>query len=64
MFKEFGDSIIAINLPFAFCFDFILPVVTNERRKAMEAVVPAEIAAELTQVLSNLVFGDNEIRSK
>lgn len=30
----------------------------------MEAVVPAEITAELTQILSNLVLGDNEIRSK
>ncbi|RDB16214.1 Importin subunit beta-3 [Hypsizygus marmoreus] len=29
----------------------------------MEAVVPAEITAELTQILSNLVLGDNEIRS-
>jgi hypothetical protein len=30
----------------------------------MDAVVPAEITAELTQILSNLVLGDNEIRSK
>jgi hypothetical protein len=30
----------------------------------MEAVVPAEITTELTQILSNLVLGDNEIRSK
>ncbi|KAF5376326.1 hypothetical protein D9615_008446 [Tricholomella constricta] len=29
----------------------------------MESVVPAEITAELTQILSNLVLGDNEIRS-
>ncbi|TFK20034.1 ARM repeat-containing protein [Coprinopsis marcescibilis] len=29
----------------------------------MEAVVPPEITAELTQILSNLVLGDNEIRS-
>ncbi|KAF9457022.1 armadillo-type protein [Collybia nuda] len=29
----------------------------------MEAVVPTEITAELTQILSNLVLGDNEIRS-
>ncbi|KAF4565293.1 hypothetical protein EYR36_001863 [Pleurotus pulmonarius] len=29
----------------------------------MDAVVPAEITAELTQILSNLVLGDNEIRS-
>ncbi|KAK7458738.1 importin subunit beta-3 [Stygiomarasmius scandens] len=29
----------------------------------MEPVVPHEITAELTQILSNLVLGDNEIRS-
>ncbi|KIK57273.1 hypothetical protein GYMLUDRAFT_263322 [Collybiopsis luxurians FD-317 M1] len=29
----------------------------------MEPVVPQEITAELTQILSNLVLGDNEIRS-
>ncbi|KAF9472591.1 ARM repeat-containing protein [Pholiota conissans] len=29
----------------------------------MEAVVPSEISTELTQILSNLVLGDNEIRS-
>lgn len=29
----------------------------------MEAVVPAEITSELTQILSNLVLGDNDIRS-
>ena len=30
----------------------------------MESVVPQEITAELTQILSNLVLGDNDIRSK
>jgi hypothetical protein len=30
----------------------------------MDPVVPQEITAELTQILSNLVLGDNEIRSK
>lgn len=30
----------------------------------MESVVPPEITAELTQILSNLVLGDNEIRSR
>lgn len=30
----------------------------------MEAVVPQEITAELTQILANLVLGDNNIRSK
>jgi hypothetical protein len=30
----------------------------------MDAVVPSEITAELTQILSNLVLGDNEIRQK
>lgn len=30
----------------------------------MESVVPAQITTELTQILSNLVLGDNEIRSK
>ncbi|KAI0061801.1 ARM repeat-containing protein [Artomyces pyxidatus] len=29
----------------------------------MEPVVPPEVTAELTQILSNLVLGDNEIRS-
>ncbi|KAI0314845.1 armadillo-type protein [Amylostereum chailletii] len=29
----------------------------------MESVVPPEVTAELTQILSNLVLGDNEIRS-
>ncbi|KAF6749805.1 hypothetical protein DFP72DRAFT_1013660 [Ephemerocybe angulata] len=29
----------------------------------MEAVVPQEITSELTQILSNLVLGDNEIRA-
>ncbi|KAG6843180.1 hypothetical protein H0H93_001961 [Arthromyces matolae] len=29
----------------------------------MESVVPDEITHELTQILSNLVLGDNEIRS-
>ncbi|KAJ7512803.1 armadillo-type protein [Mycena galericulata] len=29
----------------------------------MESVVPQEITAELTQILSNLLLGDNEIRS-
>jgi hypothetical protein len=31
---------------------------------AMDPVVPQEITAELTQILSNLVQGDNEIRQK
>ena len=31
---------------------------------AMDAVVPPEITAELTQILSNLVLGDNDIRAK
>lgn len=30
----------------------------------METVVPQEITAELTQILANLVLGDNTIRSK
>ncbi|TFK64924.1 ARM repeat-containing protein [Pluteus cervinus] len=34
-----------------------------ERKCAVDAVVPPEITAELTQILSNLVLGDNEIRS-
>lgn len=29
----------------------------------MESVVPPEITAELTQILSNLVLGDNDIRA-
>ena len=30
----------------------------------MDTVVPPQVTAELTQILSNLVLGDNEIRSK
>ena len=30
----------------------------------MESVVPPQITVELTQILSNLVLGDNEIRSR
>lgn len=30
----------------------------------MDPVVPQEVTAELTQILSNLVLGDNQIRSK
>ena len=30
----------------------------------MDALVPPDVTAELTQILSNLVLGDNEIRSK
>lgn len=30
----------------------------------MDAVVPQEITTELTQILANLVLGDNKIRSK
>jgi hypothetical protein len=30
----------------------------------MDALVPPDVSAELTQILSNLVLGDNEIRSK
>ena len=30
----------------------------------MDAFVPPDVTAELTQILSNLVLGDNEIRSK
>jgi hypothetical protein len=32
--------------------------------KIMESVVAPQITAELTQILSNLVLGDNEIRAK
>lgn len=39
--------------------DLIHPPLTR-----MESVVPPEITAELTQILANLVLGDNEIRSK
>ena len=31
---------------------------------SMEPLVPPDVTAELTQILSNLVLGDNEIRSK
>ncbi len=30
----------------------------------MDALVPPDVTTELTQILSNLVLGDNEIRSK
>jgi hypothetical protein len=30
----------------------------------MDALIPPDVSAELTQILSNLVLGDNEIRSK
>ena len=30
----------------------------------MEPVVSPQVTAELTQILSNLVLGDNEIRAK
>lgn len=30
----------------------------------MDALAPPDVTAELTQILSNLVLGDNEIRSK
>lgn len=30
----------------------------------MDAIVPPEVTAELTQILSNLVLGDNQIRAK
>lgn len=30
----------------------------------LDVTVPAEITAELTQILSNLVLGDNEIRQR
>lgn len=36
----------------------------NDRSPYMEAVVPQEITTELTQILANLVLGDNKIRSK
>ena len=31
---------------------------------SMDSVVPQEVTTELTQILSNLVLGDNQIRSK
>ena len=45
-------------------------VVLNPLRNAqrtevkMDPVVPPQVTTELTQILSNLVLGDNEIRSK
>jgi len=38
--------------------------VTSHQTTAMESIVEPEIAAELRQILSNLVQGDNEIRQK
>lgn len=35
----------------------------GHRTEAKETVVPPEVTAELTQILSNLVLGDNQIRS-
>ncbi|KAF6743114.1 hypothetical protein DFP72DRAFT_1053425 [Ephemerocybe angulata] len=37
---------------------------TRYLTETMEAIVPQEITAELTQILSNLVLGDNEVRAK
>ena len=34
------------------------------QRTPMDALVPPDVTSELTQILSNLVLGDNEIRSK
>jgi hypothetical protein len=39
-------------------------VTSPARRTPMDALVPPDVTAELTQILSNLVLGDNEIRSK
>ena len=36
----------------------------DNRIIAMESVVPRQVTVELTQILSNLVLGDNEIRSR
>lgn len=40
------------------------PLFLHSPLATMESVVPPEIITELTQILSNLVLGDNEIRSK
>jgi len=39
-------------------------VTSHRTLTAMEPIVEPEIAAELRQILSNLVQGDNEIRQK
>jgi hypothetical protein len=40
------------------------PLVVCSTVTPMDALVPPDVTAELTQILSNLVLGDNEIRSK
>jgi hypothetical protein len=62
-----GDKATWVNLNDAHwhqLFFFILTVLICQSSFAMEAVVPAEITSELTQILSNLVLGDNDIRSR
>ena len=51
------------GLDFAIGFIVILPS-PFKIFSIMESVVPQEVTAELTQILSNLVLGDNQIRSK
>ncbi|KAJ7666060.1 hypothetical protein DFH06DRAFT_266334 [Mycena polygramma] len=51
--------ILGIFLP-PFFSSFSSPILFSD---AMESVVPQEITTELTQILSNLLLGDNEIRS-
>jgi hypothetical protein len=43
---------------------WVQPTLVDDTPQSMDALVPPDVTAELTQILSNLVLGDNEIRSK
>jgi len=51
-------------VPFFTIIDDFLLLLLNSTKALMESVVPPQITTELTQILSNLVLGDNEIRAK
>ena len=51
-------------LPVTVCCHHRWSVTSPAQRTPMDALVPPDVTAELTQILSNLVLGDNEIRSK
>jgi len=51
-------------VPFFTIIDFFFLLLLNSTKALMESVVPPQITTELTQILSNLVLGDNEIRAK
>ncbi len=40
------------------------PTQSTQSTQPFQPVVPPEITAEVTQILSNLVLGDNQLRTK